>query len=355
MQRYRKSLIAIIFILFILSSGCSAITDPFVSVDPNPPGSYAEAEKKARVLAAEYTKRLQELDQFELWSGTAMFGAAAAGVGSAIFQAHHGAVLGAALAGGIIGGARALFPTTTRKNIYVQGSAAVDCAVIATSLGNPAPSDADNRHSSLIARQLANADSNVASLRTNLETIRPRLSFSSGFAQAGGLARLQAEALLSTVETAQIKLDEANAALIQVEATNPQTLYRALHVIARAVDSQLANNSVNVDSAIKALNGVIDAAQKKLADALKAAKETNNNAKENAKQLEATGERLTALASGAKAVAPHMSVDDVMDGGAQLKALAEQVDKNAKERDSAINTMLDLIGLQKGCLGTLTS
>ena len=73
------------------------------------------------------------------------------------------------------------------------------------------------------------------------------------------------------------------------------------------------------------------------------------------KQLEATGERLTALASGAKAVAPHMSVDDVMDGGAQLKALAEQVDKNAKERDSAINTMLDLIGLQKGCLGTLTS
>jgi hypothetical protein len=48
-------------------------------------------------------------------------------------------------------------------------------------------------------------------------------------------------------------------------------------------------------------------------------------------------------------------VDDVINGGAKLKAMAEQADKNAKERESAINTMLDLIGLQKSCLGTLTS
>ena len=247
--------------------------------------AHMQRQRKKPALWQRNTRRgFKNLTSSRYGAERLCFGAAAAGVGSAIFQAHHDAVLGAALAGGIIGGARALFPTTTCKNIYVQGAAAVDCAVIATSLGTPAPSDADNLHSSLIARQLANADSNVASLRTNLETIRPRLSFSSGFAQAGGLARLQAEALLSTLETPQIKLDEANAALIQVEATNPQTLYRVLHVIARAVDSQLTNNSVNVDSALKAFNGVIDAAQKKLADALKAAKETNNNAKENAKQ-----------------------------------------------------------------------
>jgi hypothetical protein len=141
---------------------------------------------------------------------------------------------------------------------------------------------------------------NVASLRKTLEEIRPGLSFSAGFAQAGGLAWLQAEALVSVVETAQTKLDEAKIALTQVKTASPQTLYRALHVIARAVDSQLANNSVNVENAMKALNGVIDAAQKKWADAVKAAKESNDEAKGKVKQVESTGQHLTALASERK-------------------------------------------------------
>lgn len=121
-----------------LTINACAITQPYVhNNEPRSGSDYASARDYALKVAKKFDSKLDDLEGFDVASGALLFGSGIAGVAFGLFDGHRDALIGSALVGGTAAGARTFLPITDRKSIYGTGSAAIHCAIAATTLGQP--------------------------------------------------------------------------------------------------------------------------------------------------------------------------------------------------------------------------
>lgn len=115
---------------------CSAITDPYISMGTEIPAtpSFEEAVTFARKQGVLLDNKLAEVEQYDVATGSFLFGTGLAALGFGAYGAHPDKLIGATIASGTAAGTRTFLPIQDRKLAYASGSAAIDCAITAFSL-----------------------------------------------------------------------------------------------------------------------------------------------------------------------------------------------------------------------------
>ncbi|MEO9959514.1 MAG: hypothetical protein ABJF07_04400, partial [Nisaea sp.] len=123
---------------------CSGLTNPSIphvgiGTDGSGPfptnPTFSDAKKMAQFTIKELNKRADDLDQFDLATGSLLVGAGIAGLALGIYDAHSDAVYGAALGAGTAYAGRSFLPFRDRKAVYRKGSTAIACVMSTVSLG----------------------------------------------------------------------------------------------------------------------------------------------------------------------------------------------------------------------------
>lgn len=144
--RIKKAKVGTALLLAAALTACSGITDPYVTfgvdknskpltVPQNP--SFPEAKTIARHAVDNFQKRATSLEEFDVATGALMVGAGLAGVAIGLFDAGTDALYAAGLAGGAAGAGRAFLPLNVRKQAYLSGSSAINCAIVSIGMGEP--------------------------------------------------------------------------------------------------------------------------------------------------------------------------------------------------------------------------
>ena len=88
--------------LTVALCACSGLTDPYLSVPSPVPSSptFAEAKVIARTANDALMEKLEDLESFDLATGTLLVGSGLAGVAAGLYDAGLNVIYGAGLAGG---------------------------------------------------------------------------------------------------------------------------------------------------------------------------------------------------------------------------------------------------------------
>lgn len=362
-----RCIAVLLCLLFI--NGC-AVLQPSVQITPRYTASEDDpktkrpltAHERADLAIAELQDKAVSHQRFEFWSGAALIATGLVGAGIGLFEGPRDALLGTALAGGTILGARAYVPSAARQRIYQQGITAIYCVKSDTNSSaetNIGGGDQETTTvlSSLSTRnQLSGSLSALDSVRVNVRRNAPSL--------AGTLSTtsLEVQRLVNTTDEANDAIGNLENAVSTSTAEPDRRLNDAVDLINQAVNRRIREGAVDAKDALQiALSGIsgstdaAKAAYQAARDAVGKKKEQATRTEEAAAQTEreATAEENAARAAGdnggvVAAVAVKESAQDIRGLARQLSAEADKQDKQLMEAFGNIGVSLD-------CLGELSS
>jgi hypothetical protein len=373
-----------VYALALAVSGC-AIVEPYVPMPEvsNQSMNFSEARVVAQKQSAAFAGKLQDLEYFDLATGTFLVGTGIAALAFGIYNAHEDAIFGAALAGGTATAGRAFLPIQDRKEIYQSGTQAISCAIASISLGEPETSgntggspeparimgqpaaaitgsaapaslrQAAARLKSLSGKTIAglqsraglNANTNAGNVTTSAIEFRSAvLTATDPVAKYSGvLAGNRIAIMNSRFADAQSAARDLSAAVDQALDTRSQRLLMATDAIVAAVNKKLVAARITPEDSLQAAvsnftktNDDIRSIAKSLTEKAKEAQEKGEDAQEAIMSAGAAGAN-TPLA--AKAV--------------EQQAEIVEKEKIAEDLSDTSSYVLSLIGTSDTCLNGL--
>lgn len=349
-------------------SACSAITDPYVGMSGAPVApTFDEAVEFARDKSGEMESKLAELEQWDVSTGTLIFGSGLSALAFAAFGSHPDAILGAGLAGGAGYGARSFLPIQDRKVAYSTGATAIECAITAIGLGVPveeegdpiAPAGFGSGQSNPILRavdDLETAAQRAPAFAMALEDPEASVAVatverSSAAPIVAQTARLQAqrELLMEAVDTTRrAALRLASSTRSALDMRGPR-LIAATGAVVDQVRTQLMAARVDPDAALEALRS-------KAGIELPAAQDDAETVQEGAMAVERQSTKVQAAVEGLEQRSVEIGGSDLSRNAVSILAqrsqetAAEEVEQ-ANEMAAAAVQILKLIELGTECLG----
>lgn len=365
--------------LTVALCACSGLTDPYLSVPSPVPSSptFAEAKVIARTANDALMEKLEDLESFDLATGTLLVGSGLAGVAAGLYDAGLNVIYGAGLAGGSAQAGRSFLPFQTRKEVYVAGSGAITCAITAISLGVPdnpaAPGTGVARASSatrVVTRgQLgASADalrrlaaggvlvpaasgraatpSNFIGLRARSSNMESMATLSSD-ANAKARAEVSAEltkALANTSEESRTAARELADRIDAAIAMRGERLLLATEAIVNVVNQKIVAAPITPEAALEAAQNHITEIQNQIKEK---ADETKDKADKTEADAKVTKEVLDRTAD--KSSADPDVVKEARDTAQEV----ETAQSNAESIQSQVAVVLARVEVPTDCLGGL--
>jgi len=351
----------------LAAAACSAITDPYIDMAGAPTSpTFDGAVDFARGKAAEMDGKLRSLEQWDVATGSVIFGSGLVGLGLVAFGAHSDAILGAGLGAGAGYGARSFLPLQDRKVAYSSGSSAIECAITAIALGQPEAAGAGSPFASIMgvpttrAAPLSDAvgelrtlvrgsgSSGARSLASTPTPTAPAVAASTPatlVAQSAMVAarrQLLAESVERT-DDAAVRLIAATEAAIDLRGPR---LIAATGVIVDQLRTQLLAAKVDPDAALDALRKRSSASSASTRAAAKEVKEAASGVAAEKQKLDAAVNELEQKAAATGKGAPVASTIATVRSNA-----GAEVDRTAAIADRA-RRILELVKLGTECLDT---
>ena len=355
----------------VLLSGC-AIFEPHVGLSGNLPtnATYAQVKTEARSIQKKYDGRLADLEYFDLGTGAIQFGAAVAAAGFGVFGSDSTPILASGLAGATAVGIRSFLPFQERKEIYILGSSAIDCAIAVTTLGSlddntGKVSDLDSK-SNQLAGEFAVLSSGIAppgesSLRATLLSFDRDQPDNVLLSTSISLASAQGFRLMHAVEAAEkAKTNATNTFVDVVINRRAARLELALGAIVNAVKAQIALARLDPNAAINAakshLSAVVEEIEKEAEetkDKAEAGKEEANQTKEEAAKTKATGEAVEKVAKEAGDINGASDAREVVTKAEKLLSDTENAENLLDDIKKHADEILSVTKVSKACLSGL--
>ncbi|WP_162915125.1 hypothetical protein [Desertibaculum subflavum] len=356
-------------------SGCGhAIIEPYIA-QPGPKATqidyerarsdYAEARKVAREASDKFQGKLQDLEYYDVATGTLLVGSGLAGLAFGIFGAGRDAVTGAALVGGTAVAGRAFLPVQTRKEIYQNGVSAITCAIANIDLS--APDDAPPANARAAAGPGPHAVPGPLAVRSEprgplgriaRELAGPAASPTPrGVAAAPGpVADLRARARQVRAAARATEGTRIVARRLEKVADRAAELRKSAVDLGNTIDAQIDSRATRLVTAtieiVNAVNAQLVAARITPEDALSTAlskiKETQQVIIENALEVRKQSKRLLEQAEDVDEAAAE-AAEDVTG----VKPAVEAVTTEANETLSRAETVLALTRVSAACLDGL--
>jgi hypothetical protein len=373
MNASRKCKLITVGSAFLLST-CTIISPSLQSPRLNQTATssdiYQNVVNDARSVEAQLQQRIEEIDEFDFWSGVGLLGVGITGVAFGAYHASRDASIGAGIAGASLLGLRSLVPISVRRGIYVQGIAALECSITATTFpsGTVPPS-------STTAPQPAGAETGgpptgvVASVAGGLAALQPALTggltannevaasldgiqaeLSSRAvgraAGAGTLAGLKAAELAASVrQTNQAVQDALNAAQT-AETARAARLESAVEGVVIAVNAQLASNSLNPMAALTAAQQGVSSLETSAKNAAQQALNAANNQQQKAQET-------SSVAKQAATAAANQNQPTVQAAAQKLEQTANQAQGVATQVKGILQQLLSTANIPTACFGGL--
>ncbi|MEP3112441.1 hypothetical protein [Nisaea sp.] len=268
---------------------CTALTNPSiphvgivkdgkVSIPTNP--TFPEAKEIAQSTIKELSNRAEDLDQFDLATGSLLVGAGIAGLALGIYDAHSDAVYGAALGAGTAYAGRSFLPFRDRKAVYRKGSNAIACVMSTVSL---AVQETNSSISQL--ETIPEPASNVPDLlqaRSGLMSAPPGGDDEPAFTVLRALAGAKADRLASSVNEHRTDAKDLADSLTSAISTRGIRLHEAVRTIVEVVNTKVDNLPITPDDALTAALDQVGSTNKLLAEKAKNLKESGDDSSKDA-------------------------------------------------------------------------
>jgi len=342
-----------------------------VGTQANEQLSYDDVVKIARNTESDMQQRVSDLDDFDFWSGAGLLTAGIAGTAIGVYGGSQNSAIAVALAGGTILGARAYVPTTVRRAIYTQGIAAIECSIVATQLGSPIPLPSNSPNGnpanistdtqSAVGQPASSGSAGLAGVSASLAgSLTQNSSVSGSLASAqvqliqpagplsavGALASVKAAELAAAVQQTNDTVNTAIAAAQAAETNGPQRLMGAVVAVAIAVNSQLAENSLNPTQALTAAEQGVVSLKKNAADAASQALAAVNKQQQTAQDTASVAKQTADAAETQQQPA-------LQSAAANLQATAQNAQDIATQIKPILTQILTSVNVPTSCFGGL--
>lgn len=328
---YRRTRAVLVIILSLLITGCAGIYSPRIDAGKlAQPGAkdVSEVVGESIVVRQELNSRIQDLSDFEFWSGLAILGVGVAGATVGIFDLNTDALIGLSVGGTALFAGRNYIPIQSRKQAYQEGILAIDCAV--ASANQIAGPQVGNIISAVNVSNIGVKSEEVATLTSSASSVS-----SVGNNAAARLAGIEASEIPAANSDVEQELANAVREVIRSNAKAPESLRVAILGIVDAVNSRITQESFDVQALLQVQNsflkdfiGGIKSSVDDAQSAVKAQKQEVANAKSavnKAKALapdDATVAKLDGLSDAILSAGSASSTryDGILD---QLKSLSD--------------------------------
>jgi hypothetical protein len=355
--------------LLLLNTAC-AIVDPYMSAkDLSAESGYQQVRKDALNIADKMEENTSQLEYLDLATGLTILAAGIAGTSFAAFDFHRDSIVIAGIVGGSAAGLRAFVPTQARKEIYLRGSAAIQCAVTATEFGEADKVDDQTPNPGVAMAAAPRTESNLSSRLNNLSELtkewlrgdEPRMMAAAPAisraaadpltAPAATLIRMQELRLRAAVGTMSEKIDETKDAFSELERNRAAVLETAVRAAVIAVNAQLVEKRLDPDKALSAAKAEIDKATAPAEGAAESLKKSEEGATDNKKELSALADlgTLSATSLQGAAEAKPEALNSLRTASTNARSNAESVNPITQDASKVAEEMLRLIDNSKAC------
>ncbi|RVU35761.1 hypothetical protein EOI86_10850 [Hwanghaeella grinnelliae] len=315
--------------------------------------AYADTKKK------ELSERVDELEQFDFFTGTAMVVAGIAGLAFGLYDSHVDAIYGAGLVGGSAAAGRAFVPVSARKEAYLSGKAAITCAAVSFSVLEDSSAPAGVAPGAVVDDGTETLGKIAEDLKAYNVTV-PNVSVMPAFglnefgASAGAGNQLYSKALSNVRDAEKDTLKSVNALSSQIEAainTRATKLVSAVSVIIVAVNEQLSKARVDPSAAADALNQHMSGA---FAEIRKTAEKVMEDAKDVVDETDAAEERAAIMTEilGGSSLQDGAS-DQLRSNLADIEKAVEDANQEAAKMQILAQKVLAKLGVAEECLSAI--